>query len=80
MSRLVWVQRYVRRIEEKLVLINDEDEAEDITDIAEAEVFGKHDPDHEETLEVTLSLDAVVTDEEAQDFGPSAVDLTGRTP
>lgn len=77
MSRLVWVQRYIRRIEEKLVLIDDE--ADDITDIAEAEVFGKHDPDHEETLEVTLSLDAVVTAEEAHDFGPSAIDLTGRT-
>ena len=80
MSKLVWAQRYSRQVEEILVRIDDDATDTEITDIADEHVFGKHDPDHEETLEITLSLDRAVTEQEERDFGPSAVDLTGQTP
>lgn len=69
----VWVQRYVRRVEEYIIKVPVGTDSREVEYFAECQVCGTIDPHSEETLELDVRFDKKATPAEVRKFKQEAV-------
>lgn len=71
----VWVQRYVRSIEEYMIKVPVGTDNHEVERFTEFNVCGYVDPHSEETLELDVRFDKVATKAEIKKFKKEAVEM-----